>query len=1111
MKKFKKIVAFFLAFAMVFTTFSEYGFVSKANAAENITLRFHFQKSDGNYGALGIYAWKTGAAGTHYAFTSEDEYGKIATVSVSNTTTSINYLVTDKSWNKDYASDRVARWDAISAGYVDIYLVSGVSSSSVFTSTDGKTPVELISACIAGEDKVEAICTGSEENPDKERYVLKDYTHDEPVVVPLKSVTFTGTKATFTTEDKLDFTHVYRVFKLTEDKSANSSYALAKFDFNSDFFNDAYKYDGDDLGLTFTDTTTTFKVWAPTASNVEILVFADGQTTTIDETIPMTGGSVPEKGVWTAVSEDKSLIGKYYLYKVYFGESYNIAMDPYARTGDTSNDTPSEKDFYAGQRGMIINPDTIKPEGWDNDKHIFSNPTDAIIYETSVRDFSSDIDSGVPANHRMKYLAFTDKGTKNSKGTSTCMDYLVSLGITHVQIMPSYDFYGTNETSMGGYNWGYNPVNYNIPEGAFSTNPKDGTVRVLEYKQMIQALHNNNIGAVMDVVYNHVNNANSFSFEKIVPGYFFTGSNGSGCGNDVASERAMVSKYIVDSVIYWEEQYHFDGFRFDLLGLLDVDTMNKLREELDKINPGVMLYGEGWNLATSSTRPDALQATQANTEKMDRVGMFSDAIRNGVGGATYGGVSKGYATGNPTSGYSDVKDGVKGKTYYTSNPSLQINYVSCHDNYTFWDKICKVNTGVSLQTKKDMNKLSAGIIMMSQGTPLFLSGEEFLRTKGGDENSYKSPDSVNLMDWSLVDDNADVVDYYRGLISFRKAHKALRLSSSEEVSAAFKYETAPDKVIAYSLDGTKASDISDKIYVVINPYSVSKSVTLPAGDWKVCINGEEAGTDPIERVSGTYKAAPYSINVMVQGKVNYSDKTEIFDATADISYTKVTVSGKENTPKVTNVKLGDKTLTQGTDYEVLYKDNVNVGTGKVIIKGIGNYVGRIEKTFAINKISISKAKVSGIKNVTFAGKSVSQNVVVKDGSKTLKKGVDYKVTYSSNTKVGTATVIITGINNYSGTIKKTFKITLAKPSLTVKALTKSAKVSWKKVPGASSYKIYMSTRSSSGYKAVATVSSSKLTYTKKKLTKGKKYYFKIVAVSGKTTSSYSAVKYVKSK
>ena len=983
----RSVLGVVLALALVLTSFMGYGSMITSEAASDVTVRFHFQK-EGGVGNLQVYTWLPNAEGSFHQFTSTDDYGSVYTQTVSSTLSEISFIISDTSWNKDYSADRSVDLSKVTSGYVDVYISSGNADFATFTSDNGVVKFEAISASIKSTNEIDVIFTKKSANPTSEIKVF-DKNDKE---VSIESITYgSGTKAVIKFANELELGSAYTI------KSVNgNSETTARIDFNSDYFDKAFTYEGNDLGSTYTKSATTFKVWAPTADAINVLLFSSGQVTKVDKgTYAMQGGTAAEKGVWTA-TVNGNLKNVYYLYQVTVNGETVLAMDPYARTGDTTNDNPVESNFYVGQRGMVVDLDSTDPKNWNNDKRqTLANNTDAIIYETSVRDFSADSDSGIKKKYLKKYLAFTQENTKNSKGSITGISYVKKLGVTHIQLMPSFDFSGTEEKSMTNYNWGYNPVNYNIPEGAFSTNPLDGNVRVNEYKQMVKSIHSNGMGVSMDVVYNHVNNATTFSFNKIVPGYFFRGSNGSGCGNDVATERSMVSKFIVDSVVYWADEYHLDAFRFDLVGLLDVDTMNAIRNAVDKIDPNIMLYGEGWTLGTSTTRNVDL-ATQPNTSKMTGVGMFNDVIRDAIGGSNDGS-SKGYATGNPFHRVSDLKYAIKSSTYYNNDPNLNINYLSCHDNYTLWDKITKSNGGLIKEVKVKMNKLAAAINFTSQGVPLFLSGEEFLRTKNGDHNSYMSPDSVNLMDWSLIDDNKDVVEYYKGLIAFRKMHSGLRMTSEKEINSNLKFLATSNNIIAYTIDGKKAGDVSDKILVAFNPNSSEQSISLPAGKWNVCVNGEKAGNVSLATVSGKLKMDAYSAYVLVQGKVNTISGAKVTNIKS-LEYT-----GKAVKQKSIKVVLEGKTLKRGKDYKVIYKNNTKIGTAKLVVKGIGCYKGNT-KTYTFK---ITPAKVN-IKTVKLSGKKATLTW------KKNKAAGGYQV-YMSNKKSGKYKLVKT--INKSGTVK----------------------------------------------------------------------------------------------
>ena len=637
--------------------------------------------------------------------------------------------------------------------------------------------------------------------------------------------------------------------------------------YSSPEFEEQYTYEGNDLGATWTKEKTSFRLWAPTATAVTINLYESGTHGTDDliETIPMT----PDvKGTWVAEKAD-DCHGIYYTYSVSVDGQVNEACDPYARATGVN-----------GLRAMIINLDSTNPEGWDADRdpHYDDNITDAIIYELHVRDLSIDKSSGVKDEWKGKYLGLIQSGTVNSYGQSTGLDYIKNLGITHIHLLPVYDYASVDEAhpEYNQFNWGYDPLNYNVPEGSYSTDAFNGEVRVQEFKQMVKGLHDNGISVIMDVVYNHVYNDKTFCFNQIVPGYFSRitpkgySCNDSGCGNTTASERSMVRKYIVDSVKYWADEYHIDGFRFDLVGLIDTETINEVVEEVHKDHPNVIFYGEGWDMASYATKDNLTMAIQKNSVLTPNFAYFNDTVRDNVRGSMNNTFSPGYISGG--GGFaSEVKNGFLGDTSWCKTPTQTINYVSCHDNNTLFDRIVMSTPNDTAEDQIKMNNLAAAIIMTSQGTPLFQAGEEILRSKpdgngGYDHNSYKSPDSVNSIKWDNLNSQAysDSYAYYQGLIAFRKAHPALRLTTAEEVSNSI--SVVSDLEVNVNAFHIKGGDIDDDMFVIFNPRKESTTVTLPEGKWDVYIDGTRAGTTVLRTVEGSVTVDAISALVLVQAK-----------------------------------------------------------------------------------------------------------------------------------------------------------------------------------------------------------------------------------------------------
>jgi pullulanase len=553
-------------------------------------------------------------------------------------------------------------------------------------------------------------------------------------------------------------------------------------------------------------------------------------------------------GTWVAeLSGDKN--GLIYNYRVTVDATTNEAVDPYVRATTVN-----------GVRGVVVDLSKTNPAKWSKKKPAFSGkPTDAIIYELHVRDLSMDASSGIPAANKGKYLAFTNLNTSFS-GQKTGISAIKDLGVTHVELLPIFDYASVDETSPT-FNWGYDPMNYNVPEGSYSSDPKNPTARITELKSAIQAMHDQKLRVNMDVVYNHVYTASNFSQELIVPGYWFRTdelgnlTNGSGCGNDVASERPMVRKFIVDSVKYWASEYNLDGFRFDLMGLMDIETINQVTAALKKIDPTIIVIGEGWDMGTLAAE---LRANQKNISKLNGVAHFNDQIRDGLKGSVFTPADPGWATGK-LAARPDVIAGIVGNTAYsadlatkwtTQSPAQSVNYVESHDNLALADKITASVKGVSPAGVAQLSHFASSVAFLSQGVPFMQAGQEFLRSKNGDENSYKSSDEVNSLKWSTKARNATTTKYFQGLIALRKAHPAFRMSTAAAVKANLKFLPTTNEVIAYSLNGSAVKDSAKLIVVIHNPNPGAASVTLPnKGKWTVLVKGSVAGTKAIEILS----------------------------------------------------------------------------------------------------------------------------------------------------------------------------------------------------------------------------------------------------------------------
>lgn len=640
---------------------------------------------------------------------------------------------------------------------------------------------------------------------------------------------------------------------------------------------DKSAYSGNDLGASYSKKATTFKVWSPNAASVRVNIFEHGSDNEGDAGSIMSRAMSLDKttGVWS-VTINGDLLNKYYTYSVTHGKTTKETADVYAKACGVN-----------GQRSMVVDLSATNPDGWENDKHVLvQNQTDASVWEISVADFSSSESSGVSEANRGKYLAFTEEGTTVNGvqgASSTCVDYLKKLGVKYVQIMPFYDFGSVDESKniMDQYNWGYDPVNYNCPEGSYSSNPKKGEVRIKECKQMIQALHNAGIGVIMDVVYNHTYTSDSW-FQRTVPNYYYrmnndgTFSNGSGCSNDTASEHLMFRKYMIDSVTYWASEYHIDGFRFDLMGLHDVTTMNSIRTALDNLyadgsGSQILMYGEAWDMATNCDEGTVL-ASQKNLKQLsDRIGAFDDTIRDAIKGST-GGTDGAFV--QEGSRRANLKTGIAGQSDTTTGwanvPSQCVTYASCHDNLCLYDKLVGSVYGADGKYRKRyedlvaMNKLSAAIVITSQGIPFSLGGEEFCRSKDGDENSYASSRKENMLDWENVDLYSDVIEYYRGLYKIRDAFAAFSDSTAETANSLTYLSDVPKGVMGYTINNTESGKWS-QMCVIFNGSDSAQNVTAK-GDWVVLADNKTAGLRNIKNVTNSVKVEAHSAVIMVDTK-----------------------------------------------------------------------------------------------------------------------------------------------------------------------------------------------------------------------------------------------------
>ena len=803
-----------------------------------------------------MWIWHEGKDGKGYVFTPWEHGGKVV-LNVPQDVTTIGYIVRrdcsdpgGSSWGsatKDYPDDRFI---TISQRETVVYLKSG--DPQIYTSNDGgntlESLTELKSAVLADFNTISYTLTPKTNIASLDQ--VKVYADGQPVAVSgVSSLGKEATTGNITLAEKIDLTKTYSV----EIQGVGAKTAFPMGIFDCDEFVENYTYSGDDLGAVIQGTATTFKVWAPTASKVVLNLYTAGNDCDAFETVEMTRG---DRGVWQHTQENCGH-GTYYTYTVTTSVGTQEATDPYAKAAGVN-----------GNRSMVVDLSTTDPENWDESfKTGITSYSQAVIWEVHVRDFSNTI---ADSQHKGKYLAFTERGLKNENGIPVGVDYLVDLGVTHVHLLPVYDYATVDETKLDTpqFNWGYDPKNYNVPEGSYSTDPYHGEVRIKEYKQMVQVLHDAGLGVIMDVVYNHTYDGNS-AFNRIVPYYYYrytpTGANtsASGCGNDTASERYMFRKFMVDSVRYWASEYDLDGFRFDLMGLHDLQTMQEIETAVHEVNPEALIYGEGWTMGATVDGSD--QANQGNISKITTttgigtVAVFNDVIRDGLKGSTFDTLSTGFISGSYAANKLKIQFGINGGTgiaaTWNVKNQMSVNYMSAHDNHSLWDKLAISNPNDSVETRMAMNKLGAGIIMVSKGIPFMQAGEEMMRSKDGDENSYKSSDAVNNIRWNTLAEGSDayaMMLYYKGLIEMRKAYPILGTDGSVKITYG-SFGTDGMSALYEAADGTRA-------LVLINPTSQAFPYTLE-GQWNLIADGTRAGSQVLATESGNITVDGISIRV----------------------------------------------------------------------------------------------------------------------------------------------------------------------------------------------------------------------------------------------------------
>ena len=600
---------------------------------------------------------------------------------------------------------------------------------------------------------------------------------------------------------------------------------------------------------------TIFTFWSSVAEKMEVRLYntydaSEFEVITLQE---------QEGDYWTATIKGDQ-VGKFYTVCSYQGGEW----------GQESPGIFAKAVSVNGQRAAIIDMQATDPEGWENDQRpAMTDPTEVVVYETHMRDFTIDATSGIV--NKGKFIAFTEQGTKTAEGLASGIDHLKELGITHIQILPMYDYGSIDETTLdlNKYNWGYDPVNYNVPEGGYSTNPYDPATRIREAKTMIQALHAAGIRVIMDVVYNHTYSVEGCALGRVVPQYFYrmnedgTYANGSGCGNETASDKEMMRQFMVESVCYWAREYHIDGFRFDLMGIHDQETMRQIRAALDEIDPSIITYGEGW-AASSPAYPYEQLAMKQWTYTMPRVGAFSDDIRNALIGSPFD-HHRGFASGN-TASRDAVRYGLVACPDWSGEPMQHVSYITCHENYCLRDRIEVAAAEETEVTKLRMNKLAQTAVMVSQGMTFFYGGEELFRTKQGVENSYQSPDSINVIEWTNKQTYGDLYAYYREIIRIRREHKGFRLGTAELVKNHVEFpETTQEGLIIYRIKDLQGIDTASSLVVLLNGTAEAMEVEVPQATYTVLAHDAQANANGMGTIeAGKVQVAPYSATILAE-------------------------------------------------------------------------------------------------------------------------------------------------------------------------------------------------------------------------------------------------------
>lgn len=951
----KKILSFSIIVCLIVSLFSMVTIPIQGKDSEDIKVRIHYHRFDDQYEGWNVWLWPEGGDGNAYSFTSQDEFGAVleSVIQKNADVTQLGIIIRLNEWEaKDIDQDRFIEVAQInSEGILEIYVVQSESDIYYQRSKVNLDP-KIVSAKLIDPNKIEFSVT-IPFDLEKAESIFKIQQSDgtnvkiKDIISVIKKTEVS--KAVITLEKELDLNQQYTI---EGSNYAKFPISMSKaFDFPD--FVSQFTYTGSDLGSSYSPEKTSFRVWAPTSEAVSVLVYDAGIKGNLVSSTPM---KKDVQGTYIATVQG-DLNQMFYTYQVTINGKKNEAVDPYATSVGVN-----------GDRAEIMDIAQTDPKDWKADQRPeLVSANDSIIYELHIRDLSTSESSGI--TEKGKYLGLTELGTKNSDGLSTGLDHIKELGVTHVQLLPVFDYRSIDETTLekNEFNWGYDPKNYNVPEGSYSTDPYEGGVRIKEFKTMVQTLHQNDLRVVMDVVYNHTGASNDSNLNILVPDYYYrtvdgTFSNGSGCGNETASERLMVRKLIVDSVVFWATEYHIDGFRFDLMGLHDIETMKAVREALDKVDPSILTYGEGWT-GGSCPLSESLRLVKANTSKVPSVGVFSDDLRDGIKGNVFEDKSAGFVNG--AIGLEEsVKFGIVGATLHDQinylkvnysvkpwalEPAQSINYVEAHDNLTLWDKLAVTNAKDSIKERIAMDQMSAAIFLTSQGIPFIHAGMEFLRSKEGDENSYKSPDRINQIDWSLKSTNINVFHYYKGLIELRKAHPAFRMTESSDINKNLAFfgtdetfgalQLPKKRMVGYVINNHANKDEAGAICVLFNANKTAQTVSIPDGEWDVVVNKDTVNVEGIDHLTGNQVLMQPIETVILISKepvdITKVTKQEVDKSATDDSQNTLNPSDDSLT---TDPSTFEKALSDGTKIPKKSLLPLFLGAlGVIGISGIGIY------------------------------------------------------------------------------------------------------------------------------------------------------------------------------